>query len=75
MAALEHLIEAERTQAKAKGLGVAGGRIGRPPSLDEATQAAVRTDLDAGDTVAAVARRYNTSHQTIIRVRDARKQS
>ena len=75
MAALERLTEAERKQAKAKGLGVAGGRIGRPPSLDEATQAAVRTDLDAGDTVAAVARRYNTSHQTILRIRDARKRS
>ena len=69
MAALERSTEAERKQAKAKGLGVAGGRIGRPPSLDEATQAAVRADLDAGDTVATVARRYNTSRQTILRVR------
>jgi len=75
MAALERLTEAERKQAKAKGLGVAGGRIGRPPSLDEATQAAVLVDLEAGMTVAAVARRYNTSHQTILRIRDARKRS
>lgn len=75
MAALERSTEAERQQAKAKGLGVAGGRIGRPPSLDEATQAAVRADLGAGDTVATVARRYNTSRQTILRVRGARAQS
>ena len=69
IAALEHLTETERKQAKAKRLGVAGGRIGRPPSLDEATQTAVKADLDAGDTVATVARRYNTSRQTILRIR------
>ncbi|MCG7626003.1 helix-turn-helix domain-containing protein [Epibacterium sp. Ofav1-8] len=57
------------------GRGAAGGRIGRPPALDDAAQAAVRADLEAGMTVAAVARRYNTSHQTILRIRDARKQS
>ena len=69
IAALDRLTDAERQQAKAKGLGVAGGRVGRPPSLDEATQAAVRADLNAGNTVATVARRYNTSRQTILRIR------
>lgn len=31
--------------------------------------------LEAGMTAAAVARRYNTSHQTILHIRDARKRS
>lgn len=71
MAALERSTDSERKKARAKGLGVAGGRVGRPPSLDEKTQADVRADLEAGETVAVVARRYNTSRQTILRVRDA----
>lgn len=75
MSGLERLVHNERKQAKAKGLGVAGGRVGRPPSLDDATQLAVRVDLDAGETVAAVAQRYNTSRQTVLRVRDAKNQS
>ena len=69
VAALDQLKAAERKQAT--GRGVKGGRLGRAPSLDEATQNAVRADLDAGLTVAAVARRYNTSRQTLMRVRDA----
>lgn len=71
MAALERSTGVERKQARAKGLGVAGARLGRPPSLDDATQAAVRADLEAGDAIAVVARRYNTSRQTILRLRDA----
>ncbi|WP_106165411.1 recombinase family protein [Tritonibacter scottomollicae] len=75
VAALERLTESERKQARATGRGVAGGRIGRPPSLDDATQAAVLADLETGMTISAVARRYNTSHQTILRIRGARTRS
>lgn len=71
VAALEGIVDKERTQARANGLGAAGGRIGRPPSLDEETQTKVRASLEAGETIATVARRYNTSRQTIMRVRDA----
>ncbi|WP_415918917.1 recombinase family protein [Tateyamaria sp. SN6-1] len=68
MAAFDQLKVNERKEAL--GRGVKGGRLGRAPSLDEATQKAVCADLRAGDTIAAVARRYNTSRQTIMRVRD-----
>lgn len=57
----------------ALGRGAAGGRIGRPPTLDEQTQDAVRTRLAAGEAVAALARRYNTSRQTILRIRSSTK--
>jgi len=70
LAELEHAVTKEREEARAKGFGVAGGRIGRPPSLDDATQSAVRADLKAGEAIATVARRYNTSRQTVMRVRD-----
>lgn len=73
VAALDHLRERERKQAN--GRGVKGGQIGRRPSLEATTQAAVRADLAAGDPIATLARRYNTSRQTIMRVRDAKPKS
>jgi putative DNA-invertase from lambdoid prophage Rac len=61
----------ERTNsglARAKAEGVA---LGRPASLTAAQQEAVRAALQAGASVSEVARQYDTSRQTIMRVRDA----
>ena len=71
VATLDRMTGKTRRVADALGRGVAGGRIGRPPSLDDATQAKVRACLKDGETVSNAARRFNTSRQTIIRIRDA----
>ncbi len=61
----------ERTNsglARAKAEGVA---LGRPASLTVAQQEAVRGALAGGASVSELAREYDTSRQTIMRVRDA----
>ena len=61
----------ERTQA---GLGRAkaeGKTLGRPPSLTDDQRRAVEQQLEEGATVSALAREFNTSRNTIMRVRDA----
>jgi len=61
----------ERTNsglARAKAEGVA---LGRPASLTVAQQGVVREALATGASVSEVARQYDTSRQTIMRVRDA----
>ena len=73
MSALEQMTGKTRALADALGRGVAGGRIGRPPSLDDATKAKVCACLEAGETVSTVARRFHTSRQTVLRVRDAKR--
>lgn len=79
MATLKAVTDLDRTAAKARGLaeergkGVAGGRVGRPASLDDDTQSKVRTSLATGEKVTELARRYNTSRQTIMRIRNASK--
>ncbi|HHV7521722.1 TPA: helix-turn-helix domain-containing protein, partial [Burkholderia orbicola] len=44
---------------------------GRPSALSDEQRADVLRELDAGASVAALARRFGTSRQTIMRVRDA----
>lgn len=46
-----------------------GKRFGRPSTLNEEQQRVVIDRLKAGTTISAVAREFNTSRQTIIRVR------
>jgi len=48
-----------------------GATLGRPASLTVAQQEAVRAALQAGASVSELAREYDTSRQTIMRVRDA----
>ncbi len=45
--------------------------LGRPAALKPAQVASVRADLSAGSSVSALAKRYGTSRQTIMRARDA----
>jgi putative DNA-invertase from lambdoid prophage Rac len=48
-----------------------GAILGRPSALAAGEQDAVREALEARVSVSELARRYDTSRQTIMRVRDA----
>ena len=60
----------ERTQSGLERARAEGAVLGRPVILDGSTRAAVREELAGGASVSAVARRYATSRQTIMRARD-----
>ena len=61
----------ERTNSGLARAKAAGEKLGRPKALDDKRAAAARAALEAGETVSAVARKFDTSRQTIMRVRDA----
>jgi putative DNA-invertase from lambdoid prophage Rac len=60
----------ERTQAGLKRAKAEGKAIGRPSSVALKDAEAVRTRLAAGESVAALAREFKTSRQSIMRARD-----
>lgn len=51
------------------GISPAEKRIGRPLSLDDETRASISAALAEGDTISAIAQRFNTSRQTVMRIR------
>ncbi|WP_420291435.1 recombinase family protein [Burkholderia thailandensis] len=61
----------ERTQAGIARAKAEGKAIGRPTALSKQQQDEVRLLLNEGTSVASLAKRYGTSRQTIMRVRDA----
>jgi DNA invertase Pin-like site-specific DNA recombinase len=61
----------ERTQSGLKRAKAGGEVFGRPPTLTEAQRAAVQEQIAAGASVSALAKRYGTSRQTVMRARDA----
>ena len=61
----------ERTQAGLQRAKAEGSILGRPTTLDAARRDAVRSELATGASVSALARKYSTSRQTIMRARDA----
>ncbi len=61
----------ERTQAGIARARAEGKAMGRPSALTKQQQNEVRQQLDEGASVASLAKRYSTSRQTIMRVRDA----
>ena len=60
----------ERTQSGLKRAKAEGRALGRPSSLNEKQKLAARQDLAEGMSVSAVARKFATSRQTIMRVRE-----
>lgn len=60
----------ERTQSGLKRAKSEGKTLGRPTMLSEKQKQDVRDDLATGMIVSAVARKFTTSRQTIMRVRD-----
>ena len=61
----------ERTQSGLARAKAGGKALGRPVSLKAAQVAEVAKRLQAGESVAGIARAMNTSRQTIMRQRDA----
>ncbi len=61
----------ERTQAGIARARAEGKAMGRPSALTKQQQNEVRQQLNEGASVASIAKRYSTSRQTIMRVRDA----
>ncbi|KWE52663.1 DNA invertase [Burkholderia ubonensis] len=61
----------ERTQAGIARARAEGKVMGRPSALSKHQQGEVRRHLSAGASVASLAKRYGTSRQTIMRIRDA----
>lgn len=60
----------ERTNAGLTRARAAGTKMGRPEALSAKKQVEVLAQLNAGTSVSKLAREYNTSRQTIIRLRD-----
>jgi putative DNA-invertase from lambdoid prophage Rac len=65
----------ERTQSGLERARAAGKPLGRPQALVGAEAVAARAKLSAGLSVAAVAREFKTSRQTIMRLRDRVEQA
>lgn len=61
----------ERTQAGLKRAKSEGKTFGRPPALSEAQRSEVITKIKAGVPIAQLARDYDTTRQTIMRIRDS----
>lgn len=71
VAEFERDILIERTQAGLRRAKAEQKTLGRPKSLTDEQRRAVIARLAEGTSVAALAREYDTSRQTIMRVRDA----
>ncbi|WP_186087707.1 recombinase family protein [Burkholderia gladioli] len=61
----------ERTQAGITRAKAEGKVLGRPSALSKLQQDEVRQQLIEGASVASLAKRYDTSRQTIMRIRDS----
>lgn len=59
----------ERTHAGIARAKASGKRFGRPPALNDAQKKAVFLRLDAEISISAIAREFNTTRQTILRVK------
>ncbi|WP_232223286.1 recombinase family protein [Candidatus Odyssella acanthamoebae] len=60
----------ERTQSGLAGAKSKGKTLGRPKIFSELQTKQAIQQLREGKTIAAIARNFNTSRQTIIRIRD-----
>jgi len=60
----------ERTQSGLKRARLEGKTLGRPSTLSNKQKQEVQDDLVAGMSISAIARKFATSRQTIMRVRD-----
>ena len=61
----------ERTQAGLARAKSEGKTLGRPQSLSKLQTGVIRQRLGFGESIAALAREYGTSRQTVMRVREA----
>jgi putative DNA-invertase from lambdoid prophage Rac len=70
VAQFERDLLVERTQSGLARVKSEGKILGRPQKLSLKQKAEARNDLAAGMSISAVARKFDTSRQTIMRVRD-----
>jgi putative DNA-invertase from lambdoid prophage Rac len=71
MAEFERDLLIERTQAGLARAVSEGKTLGRPSSLSKSKAQQVQSRLAAGEAVAALAREFGTSRQSIMRIRQA----
>jgi putative DNA-invertase from lambdoid prophage Rac len=71
MAEFERDLLIERTQSGIIRAKAAGKKFGRPPTLNAEERATVLNRLNAGVSIAQIAREFKTTRQTIMRTRDA----
>ncbi|MEQ5055330.1 recombinase family protein [Klebsiella michiganensis] len=62
----------ERTHAGLSRAKASGKRFGRPPALDLEQKQAVLVNIDAGASISSIARQFNTTRQTILRIKSSR---
>ncbi|BBG61869.1 resolvase (plasmid) [Providencia rustigianii] len=60
----------ERTPAGIVRAKCEGKRFGRPPILNDEQKQIVREHIQAGISISAIAREFNTTKQTILRVKE-----
>lgn len=65
----------ERTHSGIARAKAAGKRFGRPSALNEEQQITVISRIDAGISISAIAREFNTTRQTILRVKTGKHSS
>lgn len=70
VAQFERELLIERTQAGLMRAKEQGKPLGRPFSLSGDQQQVVKQKITSGETISAIARHFNTSRQTIIRIRN-----
>lgn len=62
----------ERTHAGIARAKASGKRFGRPPALNDEQKLEVLTRIDAGESISAIAREFETTRQTILRIKASR---
>ena len=70
VAQLERDLIIERTNSGVARARAQGKRFGRPPAIAEKKHPAILAALRRGDTITSVARQFETTRQTITRIRD-----
>jgi putative DNA-invertase from lambdoid prophage Rac len=71
VAQLECDLLIEQTNSGLTCVKASGEKLGRPKVLDDKRAAAARAALKSGETISALAKKFDTSRQTIMRPRDA----
>ena len=75
VAEFERGLLVERTQSGLKRAKLEGKALGRPSTLSDKQKEDVRDDLATGMSISAIARKFATSRQTIMRIRDESSRS
>lgn len=75
VAEFERDLSLKRTHSGIAGSKAAGKRFGRPSALNKEQQLAVIARIKAGVSISAIAREFNTTQQTVLRVKAGQNES